>query len=257
MAPEQGQQKDIPFHFHAEGHAFSAHFVRPVDVPIAAQAATSLPTIGGHGHSRVENFHVPRLVSFSLGETHVAGSWQEWNVVTTSATSVLKHLSVLDFLTVDKVVSRLTGQYTADKKNRESHIIALGSHFDNLRLGGFDVKVTLRHDLLINSRNFAELKDNLKRDKKPDKLTSLDDGCACCSLVEKIEVDPGLQRLKGFEINGHILTVPHFGKLALAEVLAEPGTITLTMLRMELGSPDGGGGTGGQTRTNGQPPPGP
>lgn len=251
------REKNIPFNFHAEGHAFSAHFVRPVDVPVAAQAATSLPTIGGHGHARVENFDVPRLVSFKLGETHVAGSWQEFNVVTTSATSVLKGLSVLDFLTVDKVVSRLTGQYVSDKKKKESHIIALGSHFDNLRLGGFEVKVTLRHDLLVNSKNFAELKDNLKRDKKPDRLTSIDDGVALCSLVEKIEVDPGLKKLAGFEIDGHVLTIPHFGKIALAEVLAEPGTITLTMLRLELGSPDGGGGTGGQTRTNGQPPPGP
>jgi hypothetical protein len=261
MAPEKGspspiaQPKDIPYHFHAEGHAFSAHFVRPVDVPIAAQAATSLPTIGGHGHSRVENFDVPRLASFTLGETHVAGSWQAWNVVTTSATSVLKGLSVLDFLTADKIVSRLTGEYVADKKNRESHIIALGSHFENLRLGGFEVKVTLRHDLLLNSKNFGELADNLKQDKKADRLTFVGDGVAHCSLVDKIEVDPGLKNLKGFEINGHILTVPHFGKIALAEVLAEPGTITLTMLRMELGSPDGGGGTGGQTRTNGQPSP--
>jgi hypothetical protein len=253
------QEKDIPFNFHAEGHAFSAHFVRPVNIPIAAQAATSLPTIGGHGHARVENFYVPRLASFELGETHVAGSWQEYNVVTTSATSVLKGLSVLDFLTVDKVVSRLTGEYVYDPKNRESHIIALGSHFDNFRLGGFEVKVTLRHDLLVNSKNFAQLKDNLKGDKKTDRLTYFDDGAAICSLVDKIEVDPGLRKLKGFEINGHILTVPHFGKIALAEVLAEPGTITLTMIRMELGSPDGGSGTGAQTRTNGLPvpPPGP
>jgi hypothetical protein len=250
---QAGQPKDIDFHFHAEGHAFSAHFVRPVNVPIGAQAATSLPTIGGHGHARVENFHVPRLASFSLGETHVAGSHQAYNIVTTSATAVLKHLSVLDFLTVDKVVSRLTSEYVYDPKNNESHIIALGSHYDNLRLGGFDVKVKLRHDLLINSRNFAELADNLKGNPH----ARIGKGAIHCSLVEEIDVDPGLKRLKGFEINGHILTVPHFGKLALAEVLAEPGTITLTMLRMELGSPDGGGGTGGQTRTNGQPPPPP
>jgi hypothetical protein len=249
------REKDIPFNFHAEGHAFSAHFVRPVDVPIGAQAATSLPTVGGFAHARVERFDVPRLVSFELGETHVAGSWQEFNIVTTSATAVLKRLSVLDFLTVDKVVSRLTGEYIDDPKNRESHIIALGSHFDNLRLGGFEVKVTLRHDLLVNSKNFAELKDNLKGDKGTEKVTSISDGAATCSLVEKIEVDPGLKKLRGFEVRGHILKVPHFGEIALAEVLAEPGTITLTMLRLQLGSPDGGSGTGGQTRTNGQPPP--
>ena len=251
------QDQDIPFHFHAEGHAFSAHFVRPVDVPIAAQAATSLPTIGGHGHARVETFNVPRLASFNLGETHVAGSWEKPNVVTTSATSVLQGLSVLDVLTADKIVSRLTAEYVFDPKNRESHIMALGSHFENLRIGGFDVKVTLRHELLVNSKNFAKLKDNLKGDKKAGKLTAIQDGVAVCSLVDKIEVDPGLRNLEGFEIKGHTLKVPHFGEIALAEVFAEPGTFTLTMLRFKLGSPDGGGGTGAETRTNGQPPPPP
>ena len=249
------EDQDIPFHFHAEGHAFSAHFVRPVNVPIGAQAATSLPTIGGHGHARVENFDVPRLASFKLGETHVAGSWEKPTVVTTSATSVLKGLSVLDVLTADKIVCRLTAQYEDGQKGRESHIMALGSHFENLRIGGYEVKVTLRHELLVNSRNFAELKDNLKGDKKAGKLTVVQDGIAICSLVEKIEVDPALLNLDGFEVKGHTLKVPHFGKIILGEIFAEPGTVTLTMLQFKLGSPDGGGGTGGQTRTNGQPTP--
>jgi hypothetical protein len=245
----------IPFHFNAKGHAFSAHFVRPVDVPIAAQAATSLPTIGGHAHSRVENFHAPRLASFALGETHVSGSWQEDTIVTTSATSVLKSLNLLDFLTVDKIVSRLTAQYTTHTTLRDSHIIALGSHFENLRLGGHEVKVVFRHDLLINSKTFGQLRDNLQSDKKPDKRTVVEDGVALCSLVDKIEVDPSLRRLPGFEIEGHIIRIPHFGEIALAELFAEPGALTLTMLRFKLGSPDGGSGTGGETGTNGKPVP--
>lgn len=258
MAPNesvasQASPENIPYHFHAHGHAFSAHFNRPADVPIAAQAATSLPAIGGFAHSKVEDFVVSRLASFKLGETHVAGSWQAYNIVTTSVTSVLAGLNVLDFLTVDKLVCRLTGEYVSDKKNRESHIIALGSHFQNLRLGGFEVKITLRHELLLRSKNFKELTDNLKRDKNPH--TAIDDGVAHCSLVEKIEVDPGLASVPGFKIDGHILTVPHFGEVALAEVFATPGYVTLTMLKFKLGSPDGGGGSGGQGGTNGQPPP--
>jgi hypothetical protein len=252
-APSGAPPENIHYHFHAHGHAFSAHFNRPADVPIAAQAATSLPADGGFAHSKVEDFAVSRLVSFRLGETHVSGSWQAHNIVTTSATAVLAGLNLLDFLTVDKLVARVTSQYVSDKKNRESHIIALGSHFDNLRLGGFEVKVTLRHDLLLKSKNFKELTDNLKRHKKPH--TFIEDGAAHCSLVEKIEVAPGLADLPGFKIEGHILVVPHFGEIALAEVFATPGSVTLTMLKFKLGSPDGGGGSGGQGGTNGQPSP--
>ena len=50
------------------------------------------------------------------------------------------------------------------------------------------------------------------------------------------------------------MTVPNFGKIALGEIVATPGSISLTMLRFKLGSPDGGGGSGGTTHTNGQPP---
>lgn len=242
----------IPFHFHALGHAFSAHFVRPVDVPIPAQAATSLPTIGGHAHAHVENFCVPRLVHFKSGKTHVSGSWQEDNIVTSNATAVLDGLNLLDFVTADRIVSHLTGEY-GGKTCPEGHIIALGSHFENLRIGGYEVKVILRHDLLLKSCTFAELRDNLAGDKGSGKVTAVKDGVALCSLVEKIETE--LTKLPGVEIHGHILRVPHFGEIALAEVFATAGSATLTMLRFKLGSPNGGNGTGGESSTNGQPSP--
>jgi len=73
-----------------------------------------------------------------------------------------------------------------------------------------------------------------------------------CSLVEKIETDLG--DLPGVEIEGHTTKIPHFGKIALAEVFAGRGTRTLTMLRFQLGSPDGGGGSSGGGSTNGDPP---
>jgi len=242
--------KDIPYHFHAGGHAFSAHFVRPVDVPIAAQAATSLPSIGGYAHSRVENFFVSRLASFQVGETHVAGSWEQPTVVTTSATSLLEDLNVLDFLTADRIVCRLTGRYEEGQKSRESQIMALGSCFENFRLGGFDVDITLRHDLLVNSDSFADLTKNLKGDKTAVVTPEV----IFCSLVEKIEVDPNLAKVKGFKVNGNRMIVPNFGKIALGEIVATPGSISLTMLRFKVGSPDGGGGSGGSSHTNGQPP---
>jgi hypothetical protein len=243
----------MPFHFHALGHAFSAHFVRPVDVPIAAQAATSLPTIGGHAHAHVENISFPRLVSFEQGSAHVSGSWQDEKTVTTSATSLIEGVNLLDFLTADRIVARLTAEYTRHTTIREGHIIALGSHFDNLRLGGHEVKVTLRHDLLLNSKTFADLRNNLAGDEKSGKMTQIENGVALCSLVEKIETD--LTRLPGVEVHGHILRIPHFGEIALAEVFAVPGSITLTMVRFQLGSPDAGLGTIVEASTNGQPMP--
>src|SRR5438876_499765 len=84
------------------------------------------------------------------------------------------------------------------------------------------------------------------------KIVALDEDrkVAICSLVEKIET-----RLKGVDAKRHLIEVKDFGKIFLAEVLAYPGTKTLTMLRLELGSPHVADLTVAQTGGNGQPSP--
>jgi hypothetical protein len=232
------------YYFHAEGHALSGEFVRPVRVPIEALASTSLPTIGGHAHTRVDNFHIPRLVTFKAGHTHVSGSQQDADTFTTSVTTTLEGLRILDFLTADRVVARLTSEHK--RKEREGHILALGSNYENLRLGGYPIKVTLRHDLLLTCKTLDDLQKQVTKEVKSGKIASVSNGRVLCSLVEKIETD-----LPGAEIMSHVIRIPHFGEVALAEVFAEPGTKTLTMLRMHLGSPDGATLTGGEGRING------
>ena len=241
----------LPFHFHASGYALSGHFHRPVDVPIPAQAALALPIEGGTAHSGTEKFAIPRIAAFDTAQTHLSGSFQdeEENIATSSVTVVVEGLSILDFLTVDRMVTRLTSEYDLRQKNGENYIIALGSNFDGLKLGGFPVNVTLRHDLLLRSKTFADLKKGVKDDTKNGKIAIPGDEVLLCSLVEKIETD-----LPGAEIEGHTITVPQFGKVMLAEVFASRNTRTLTMLRFELGSPDGGGGSSGGGSTNGGPP---
>lgn len=242
----------LPFHFHASGYALSAHFYRPIEVPIPAQAALVLPIEGGIAHSELEKFEIPRLVSFRRAQTHVSGSWQNENTATTSVTVVVEGLRILDFLSVERMVTRLTSEYKADnEKNKESHIIAVGSHFDGLRLGGFEVKVTLRHSLLANSKTFADLQNNVRNDAKSGRLSFSRDQAVLCSIVEKIETD--LDNIPGVEIEGHVVRIPNFGEIALAEVFASYGSRTLTMLRFNLGSPDEGGGSSGSGSSNGLP----
>jgi hypothetical protein len=242
----------LPFYFYASGYAFNAHFYRPVDVAIPAQAALSLPPEGGFAHTRVDDFDVPRLVSFESGSTNVSGSWQDKDTATTSVTVIVEGLKILDFLTVDRLVMRLTSEYKIGQKDNESHIIALGSHFENLRLGGYEIKVTLNHDLLCDSKTFADLQNHVKNYSKSGKIANPGDGVLLCSLVEKIETD--LDKVCGVKIEGHVIRIPHFGEIALAEIFAKHGTRTLTMLRFKLGSPDGGDGSAGGGTTNGGTP---
>jgi hypothetical protein len=241
-------QRHIPFHFHALGHALSGTFHRPFDHVIPAQAATSLPSIGGHASARVENFRAHHFVSFKAGHAHVSGSWMGENTVTTITTATLEGLNILEFITADRVVARLTSEGKHGQK--ESHIIAIGSEYENLRIGGHPVKVTLRHDLFLKCPTHEDLRKAVASDKNSGKIVATDDGATLCSLVEKIETN-----LQGVEIRGHILRIPHFGEVSLAEVFAVPGTRTLTMLRLNLGSPDGGQLTGAEVLSQGQPMP--
>ena len=261
MSPEKpsnspsgkGSKPYIPFHFHAQAHAFSATFHRPVVYPIAAQASVALPTIGGHAFSRVDDFHVDSLVRFKHASSHVSGSWMDDNeTVTTNATAVIEGFNILDFITADRIIGRLTSQHHVGEP--EGHFVALGSTFENLRIAGHPVTVTLRHDLLVDCHSFKDLRDKLAKDKEPDKISSFTEEVALCSLAEDIDVKfPGLTK------RGHILKIAHFGEIAFAEIFAVCGTRTLTMLRLKLGSPNGGSSTVIETTANGQPlpPPGP
>lgn len=250
----KGSKPNIPFHFHAQAHAFSATFHRPVLYPIAAQASVALPTIGGHAFSRVDDFHVDSLVRFKHASSHVSGSWQNDEIVTTHATAVIEGLNILDFITADRIIGRLTSQHHVGEP--EGHFVALGSTFENLRIAGHPVTVTLRHELFVDCHSFKDLRAKLAKDKEPDKISSFTDEVALCSLAEDIDVKfPGLTK------RGHVLKIEHFGEIAFAEVFAVCGTRTLTMLRLKLGSPHGGSGTVIEIAANGQPippiPPGP
>src|SRR5260370_38239922 len=96
------------FHYHGTAHAMSLQFHRPVDHLIEVQAATSLPTTGGHGNARVDNFRFKDLVSFKAGYSHVSGSEQKDGdrvFPTTLVTSGVEELNLLKFVPANKTVA--------------------------------------------------------------------------------------------------------------------------------------------------------
>jgi hypothetical protein len=245
----------IPFQFHAEGHAVSGTFHRPIPHVIEAQASASLPSIGGLAQARVENFRAMHLLSFKSAHTHISGSKQEDDVVTTCATTVVEGLDILGVIRADRVVARVSAEHDPRKpENKEGHILAFGSEFVNLRVAGQKVEIKLRHDLFLNCETFGKLRDKLKADRTAGHESDIYGELALCSVVEDIE----LQNSAGIEkIGRHVLKVAHLGTISFGEVFATPGSRTLTMARMHLGSPDGATLTLAQACTNGRPWPPP
>jgi hypothetical protein len=240
----------IPFHFHALAHALSGEFRHPLWSIIPARASAALSTIGGHASAEERAFHFQDFVCFKSAHTFVSGKHRRDDTYVTHASTVVKGLNILGMVTAERIVSRLTSVHSP--REPEGHIIADDSRFEGLRINGQDVKVTLRHDLLVKCRTFADLTKGIAGDKKSGRIVAFEEGgkVAVCSLVEKIET-----KLGGVDAKQHLIEVKNFGKIFLAEVFISPGTRTLTMLRLELGSPHVAELTAAEASTNGTPYP--
>lgn len=242
----------IPFHFHALAHALAGEFRHPLWSIIPARASAALSTIGGHSIAEERAFHFQDFVCFKSAHTFVSGKRRRDETYVTHASTVVKGLNILGVVTAERIVARLTSVHSPEEP--EGHIIAEDSRFDGLAVNGKRLTVKLRHNLLIECRTFDDLAKGIAGDKRSGKIVGLDDDrkVALCSLVEKIE-----PKLPGVDPKKHVIEVKNFGKIFLAEVFASPGTRTLTMLRLQLGSPHVADITVGQATTNGQPyPPG-
>lgn len=248
-----------PYRYNAHGHGLSAQFHRPVEHFIEVQAASSLPTTGGHSTSRVDNFRFQELISFKSAYSHVSGSLNPADGSYTSlATATVEGLNVQDVVTADRIVARLASWHP--ENDHEPHIVLLGSRFENLQIAGCRVDLDLDHEFFLRLDTFDKLLNELDTNAQfrkmaedpfqtgqPGKLPDAR-GVLLCSLVKDMKTTcPRVER------HGHCFTVPHFGRVCLAEVLARYGTRTLTMLRLEMGSPVSGTATVAEVIVNGSP----
>jgi hypothetical protein len=250
--------------FNGHGHAVSGHITHPFDHQIEVQAGMSLPTTGGIGHARVENFSFREYVSFSAAYTYVAGSKRGRDTYTTLVTSVVENLNILDVVTADRVVARLASHHSLDEKlkQEEPQITLLGSKIDNLKISGCSVQLEFEDELFVSNNTFKTLKKVFDRDKGFRKMAAdpfvttqpkvpVDPcGVFLCSLVKDVKINcPGVTPV------GHALEVPEFGRVYIGEVIAENSKRTVTMLRIALGCPVSGNITIVQAMSNGRPYP--
>src|SRR6202046_2793834 len=130
--------------YHAEASVLSGHLKQPVNREIYRQAAVGLDDLrGGHFFQRAEHYSLEGLISFKSGYSHVSGnrSLKDHGWVTL-ATSVLEGLNVLDVITADRVVAQVSTEHPLID-GHTPYVTFLGTHFENLRVGGYKVEVEL------------------------------------------------------------------------------------------------------------------
>jgi hypothetical protein len=246
------QTKSKRYIFHADATGVAGQIVHPFQEIIPVQAASALPTDGGFGSARVEGFRHREIVSFSSAYTEVVGRRTEDGVFETMAVSVVEKLNLMDVVTCDRMVGRLTGRHPGEGKigsstPQETAILPTGSCFEGLRIGNtyFDrLEVAPAFFCEPEHAYWTGLLRAVEKDR--DKLSSLvlpaGDG-------RPVPLPPAGQRTDflgfsialgdprpGFELGVPLrFDIPHFGMVHLGEYFCDATSRRLIMLRAELG----------------------
>jgi len=281
-------------HFQAEAGVFNAKLQRPLQQEVKPQAFVKLADEGGYLSERAENYRLEGIVSFQSAYTQVAGnkSRKPGHGWTTLATSAIEGLNVLDVVTADRVVAQISTDHPLE--GYVPTVTFLGTRFENLRIAGHKIEPELNLDICgprssddrryiedavflkrvseqyarINSaktlpdwareryhwppRDFSkdrQLCDKARKDKNEGRPEG-EKPKVECSLVNST----GAQAVPGTSF-GHVLEVPDFGKIFLAELTVDCDTFHLTMIRLEMGCVADGTGSGGTTIVNGHTKP--
>jgi len=275
-------QKDVKqvFYFHADAHSLGGFTDDTFDV-IPSQASVSLPPVGGSSSRHGEGFTHKNVVSCRSTYTHVHGRPQKTNGPWHARmTSVVEGLNILDVITADRAAARIFVEYPED--NSAPKVSFAGTHFENLRYLGKEVRLDLNSDLFpqhhrtgdvyneeetftpeidwsvfgeVAQRQSGALRDTSGAPEwavnrygwQGSKSDARNGDFAICSLVDRVETDHPVQTY------GHFLDIPDIGRFFLAEVMVQPRAVQIAMVRAELGCQVRGmasassGGVGGRT----------
>ena len=249
------------FYFQANANSLGGFFEKPFQKVIPSQSSVSLPPSGGYVTSRTEAFNLDDVISCRSSHTRVSGNEVQtngpWSVL---ITSVIEGLNILNVVTAERIVAQISAEYPSD--GGSPRIGLAGSHFQDLRIGGFLAYPALNRGLLqpkpgsdashsqLTWTNFqqtgreqaARLIDSTKGDDQnasswiaerfgwlnSDRKLE-DGGYTLCSLVDGVD-----QAIPGRSF-GHVVEIPDFGRIFLGELLVTQTSIQISMIRADLG----------------------
>jgi hypothetical protein len=248
------------FYFHSDASSLGGFIEEPVPQIIPSQASTSLPTVGGYATTRTDHFNFEEVLSCRSAYTRVSGREHRqdgpWSML---VTSTIEGLNILEVVTAERVVAQIAVEYR--REGGFPRVSLAGSHFDHLRIGGYDAFPALNPALMDTGRGTEaarpeipwpvfqttgrEQAGRLLKGANADSRTSRwlterfawmdrdreieDEGAILCSLVDGVD-----REIPGTSF-GHVVEIPNFGRIFLGELLVSRTLTQLTMVRAELG----------------------
>jgi hypothetical protein len=268
------------FHYHADANALGGVLTHPYKTVISTAANSALANAGGYNSSPTVPFHLDHVLHCKAAYTHTTGGEEDghWTSLTTA---VVEDVNLLEVVTADKVVAQIATKHA--KVGHQRTVSFVGTQFVNLRVNGHSVEPVLdRHPFppKPGSRNGSSKSNEVSSFHHKDVrklaashsrrvtghphapdwakrrygwLESANEvdarGHLLCSLVTEI---PGGDPENTF---GHVIHVPGFGNIFLAEVTLDCRSYHLTMIRAEMGCASSGTVSMAAARTNGSPYP--
>jgi len=259
----------MKFLYRGSAVGFGGQMTRPVVDAPPAQAATTLPTVGGYASALVQDYVYryggAELVSFRAASSQVVGNADpDGRVHSTLVSCRVEGLRVLgDLITADAVVGQLTSHHPMDRSG-SLPMLPECSGFWNLRIQGRPLDPKM-HPLLLEKATKPEV-DKVCRELRFDGQTARAGDPTVFSIFDerslprerKVPFRGGLSigpwDLKEAKIeSGWRIDIPGFGKVYLGEYLVFEDHRVLMMMRLELGSPAEGLLALGVVEGNGRP----
>jgi hypothetical protein len=272
------QPRRYVFSGNASGLAFRIR--RPVDAVLPVQAASSLPVTGGISESKAGPGSLAKpgsnvdYVKFQSAYTKAEGDYvdQQQAVASTRGevkfdsvptfTNVLAEVTglvVLGRLEVDRAVMSMQGQ--SAEYPSEPSIRCDGVELEGVRLDGYPLKITLAEEFFCYNDTMSKLRTACGAGHDPQLFFRSNHAAAYgfgnrtgtvkCTLVSQMAWED--KPHPNATIDGNALIIPDFGIVYFGESYITWCSRRITMVRFQLGSPDGGEGSVSAGDGNGDP----
>jgi hypothetical protein len=231
------------FLYRAQAVGLGATFQKPYVENIGSLASAALAVTGGVASGSECEFKYRDILSFGLAKTHLVGNpGTDPGVFSTLTTTMVEWLNVMNVLMTDRIVMRMASRHFMDYS--EPIFTFLGSHIENLRLGGFPVEIKYDAEVLAEWDTFTKAKEGYRK-RYPERKDPGD--TVPLSIVAEISAGPGMKT------ENNRIDFPEFGSIYLGEAFIKRNGRRLTMMRLALGCPVRGDVTIADGDGNGAP----
>jgi len=273
------------FVFHGNAAPFGGRLVRPADVVLESSGGSSLPVTGGRWRSRIDSTKFGDVIRIGSASTFVEGLFddvkraveashgrvhQDTLTATTSVNAEVRDIvvGVKPRLTITRLHAALGSRSPAGSGEPGIRLgdesVVEGAAIDGHKLvvelnapvfQSYDTHSKLRtaadDPQFVREHGDSLLMKSAFGGRPAPPAGHLNEGRAgiYATIVKSVRWDG--EPYPGAQIDHHVVTVPNFGQIFFGEILITAHARRLTMLRLELGSPDGGDAAFAEVDTNG------